>query len=1310
MSARAVGACGAGVTVVLASVSGALINELHGGWPWWVTAGAVVLISAALSAWLALRPPDSSRTGSAGDHVGPAAVKVGRDIWGSVTTNSSLGHDATQPPTTAPATAEGWAQGPEAGGVWVGPGAVFAGGNIIGPVAVINGPSDRPSDAIFDPQSLAATLDLSHFTGRKWLIERIDTFIADHQCGYVVVQAGAGVGKSALAAHLVWTRKYPYHFTRLEGGRSPEQARRSLAAQLIDTWKLHDLVPGDTFPASAGRPDWLVKVLREAAKRRDATCPGQPLVLIVDGLDEAAPPIPDHDTGIPLGLPRPENLPSKVFIVATSRFGTPLPALDGPVTPLTITVEGPDNLADLRQFLTNAVTGASPQGALADILAEHDVDTQWFVESLLDRYGGVWMYLRYILDDILHKRRSPADVRRLPDQLTGYYLEQIHRWRRDPTENWESLGLPVVATLAALRRHATRTEIASLAGVADGAPLRHWLVEEGLRPFLTVTPDRDNRHRYEIQDHSLRELFAPPTRFDERDDTGATLHQALRAAHQRITAALIPPGSPGERDWGAADDYIRSSLAEHAASSGQLDELACDPGFLLVCDEASLLRHRASVTTADGRAAIAAYELALNDWTGCDSDELRAWWLHVWAHKTRSRPLADRTATYHSSDWQVVTAMWTGSSHRALPGHQEPVSALCALPRPTKTSLLVSAGRDRMVRFWDPAADKQVRQLIGYSELVNTLCPVVLDGRRVLASGGVDCTVRLWDLASGELAYKPLLGHTDEVSALCALPRPRNTLLASAGRDRVVRLWDPAAGTQVGQLIGYPELVNALCPLVLPDERRMLVSGGVDGTVRLWDPDSGKQIGRPWAGHTDEVSAVCSVKLPDSGRSVLASASLDGTVRLWDPVNGQQIDQELTGHTYGVSSVCAVPLIDGRDLLASGGHDRTLRLWHPDSGQPAGRPLEGHVGQVTAACALTTDDGRGLLASGGHDRVLRLWDPISAQHASEPLNGHTDVVSAVCAVPLPDGRCLLASAGHDRVLRLWDPDSGQQTVEPLTGHTDGVSAVCAVTLPDEGRTMLASGGADGTVRLWDPDSGKQIGDPLKGHTDPVTAVCTVTRPDNGRSILASASLDGTVRLWDPGSGKQVGHPLEGHQAWVHAVCPVDWPDGRTLVASAGQDHVLRLWDPVEGQPVGRPLEGHIDAVTAVCAVPLPDGSTALASAGQRVLRWWDPVSGKPMGHPLPARMQRVSTLCAVPLSEGRTALAAGGGDGTVRLWDPVSGQPVGHPLAGHHDQVTAVCLLPQRDGRTRIATASKDRAVLVWALRSADREVRAEQI
>ena len=147
--------------------------------------------------------------------------------------------------------------------------------NYFGPVTanLFAGGFERLQDVCFDPGVLERDLDLGRFTGREELIGRIDQFIAARPRGYMVVQAEAGVGKSSLAAHLVWTRRWLHHFTRLPGGRSPEAARRSLAAQLIARWDLADWAPGGVLPATAGRPDWFDKVLRAAAGRRDERSP-----------------------------------------------------------------------------------------------------------------------------------------------------------------------------------------------------------------------------------------------------------------------------------------------------------------------------------------------------------------------------------------------------------------------------------------------------------------------------------------------------------------------------------------------------------------------------------------------------------------------------------------------------------------------------------------------------------------------------------------------------------------------------------------------------------------------------------------------------------------------------------------------------------------------------------------------------------------------------------------------------------------------------------------------------------------------------
>jgi WD40 repeat protein len=113
----------------------------------------------------------------------------------------------------------------------------------------------------------------------------------------------------------------------------------------------------------------------------------------------------------------------------------------------------------------------------------------------------------------------------------------------------------------------------------------------------------------------------------------------------------------------------------------------------------------------------------------------------------------------------------------------------------------------------------------------------------LLASGGEDCVVRLWDTNTWECC-QILTGHSGTIARVAF--SPDGTYLASASKDYTVRIWDTATGECLQILAGHTDLVNFV--VFHPDpSQHLLASCGHDETIRLWDTDTWacRQVMRP---------------------------------------------------------------------------------------------------------------------------------------------------------------------------------------------------------------------------------------------------------------------------------------------------------------------------------------------------------------------------------------------------------------------------------------------------------------------------------
>ncbi|MFJ2821993.1 hypothetical protein ACIO7M_12885 [Streptomyces toxytricini] len=530
------------------------------------------------------------------------------------------------------------------------------------------------------------------------------------------------------------------------------------------------------------------------------------------------------------------------------------------------------------------------------------------------------------------------------------------------------------------------------------------------------------------------------------------------------------------------------------------------------------------------------------------------------------------------------------------------------------------------------------------------------DGAR-LAAGSADGGVYVWERAAsapgagtGAGGFGPAvrLGGSDRPVHSVAFRSGGPAVLAAGGTDGAVRLWD-ASGS--GRPVPFAEpLAGAAGPVLglsfTPDGRR-LAAGSQDRSTRLWTvpgpgdgaPPSPDVIAGAPAAADGPASYVNTVAHSTDGRW-LATGSADNQVRLYDAAGRAPLG--VFPHPGPVTSLAFLP--DGQGMV-SGAADGTVRIWR----LPA-RPLHGVQGTVNAVAY--SPDGR-LLAVAG--REVHLWDvrdPWLPRPVGRPLPNPTGYSGTLSFTP--DGRTL-AVGGRDGKVWLWDtsrPEQAARRGEPLAGGTGTIQS--AVFSPDGG--TLAVGSEGRTVRLWDtrdPDRPRQAGE----LTEPTNFVYAVAFSPDGRR-LAAGTVDKQVLLWrlpEGGGAPRAEAVLQGPGSYVMSVAFS--PDGRTLAAGTG-DRDVWLWRfdgtadggrPVSASP---PLTGPSSYVYALAFAP--DGATLAAASTDSTVWLWDTSGAGRAGARPPQARAVLSGLggkgYAVAYSPDGRSLAAGGSAPAARVW------------------------------------------------------------
>ena len=469
-------------------------------------------------------------------------------------------------------------------------------------------------------------------------------------------------------------------------------------------------------------------------------------------------------------------------------------------------------------------------------------------------------------------------------------------------------------------------------------------------------------------------------------------------------------------------------------------------------------------------------------------------------------------------------------------------------------SILVSAGADKKIKYWDVNNDFNcINEKDAHDDCVR--CIDYCEYTEKIVSCSWDHSVRVWDVSSIEKVSERQF--KSEGLLHCVSCHPEKPIVAIGGENGFITIWNYLENN-LEKVINFHD--GEVWKIQFSNDGKRLVSGGYDGNIIVWNTIDWKPLLRLY-GYVEWVQDIA----VSNDNKYLVSTNGDLKIRVWDIEHNKRISR-FPAHTGWAFSVDYAP--DDK-VAASGSDDLSIKIWNAfkwDKVPPV--ILNGHRKWVQAVAFNNKGD---ILASADDDAVINLWERKKDFLNYGKLVGHKE---GIWSLAFSNDDAMLASAGEDCDIIIWDYRK-KKLLHTLRGHIDRIHKV----LFSKDDKYLYSCGEDNTILRW--DIATQTSELLVTNS---SWIMDMALSDDGDILYAGDKMGFLIKY--SLTKKKIEKKIKAHYKGIWSLV---YASNTKRVYSASEDGLIKEWHySIEEQPIRifrekKPYEGlildNIDGIT-----------------------------------------------------------------------------------------------------------------------------------